>query len=93
MATLQILQEESGGGLTLRLSGDLDGRAARQLGDLLDQAGTAEVVIDFTHVHQFLDLAIAILTRSLSARHVRMKGLCAHQEQMFRYFGVSSTGR
>jgi anti-anti-sigma regulatory factor len=93
MAGLQIHQEERAGRIMLRLEGTLDWRTAVQLRHSLEALGTQEVVLDFTHLREFKDTAVGVLTRDLSARKVEMRGLAGHHERMFRYFGVSTGER
>jgi anti-anti-sigma regulatory factor len=91
MAGLEIRREELGGRLTLRLMGTLDGRTAIQLSSSLQELGTQEreVVVDFTHLREFRDSAVGVLTHGLRERKVQLRGLAGHQERMFRYFGIT----
>ncbi len=91
MAVLHIHREESGGTVTLRLEGRFDGPAALQLTQLVEELGTGEVVIDFSHVREFLDLAVAVLTSAVARKTVKLRGLGQHQARMFRYFGIGAT--
>jgi anti-anti-sigma regulatory factor len=90
MAGLEIQREELGGRLTLRLMGTLDGRTAIQLSSSLEElkAQEREVVVDFTHLREFRDSAVGVLTHGLKERKVHLRGLAGHQERMFRYFGI-----
>jgi anti-anti-sigma regulatory factor len=91
MAGLQIHQEELSGRVTLRLEGTLDWRTAMQLRHSLEGLGThEEVVLDFTHLREFKDTAVGVLTGELTARKVQLRGLAGHHERMFRYFGVTT---
>ncbi|HEX8818758.1 MAG TPA: STAS domain-containing protein [Archangium sp.] len=90
MAGLEIQQEELAGRLTLRLTGTLDGRTAMQLRSSLKELGTREVVVDFTHLREFRDSAVGVLTNDLSERKVQFRGLAGHHERMFRYFGLTT---
>jgi anti-anti-sigma regulatory factor len=94
MAGLQIHQEERAGRIMLRLEGTLDWRTAVELRHSLEALGGAqEVVLDFTHLREFKDTAVGVLTRDLAARKVELRGLAGHHERMFRYFGVSTGAR
>lgn len=93
MAGLQIHQEERAGRVMLRLEGTLDWRTAVQLRHSLEELGSREVVLDFTHLREFKDTAVGVLTRDLSARKVELRGLAGHHERMFRYFGVITSVR
>ena len=86
---LQIHKEIQPGRVMLRLEGTLDGRTAHQLRDSLGSADVGEVVLDFSLVRDFKDTAVAVLTRDLGARPVKLRGLAGHQARMFRYFGLS----
>jgi anti-anti-sigma regulatory factor len=91
MTGLEIRREELGGRLTLRLMGTLDGRTAIQLRSSLAELGAQEqeVVVDFTHLREFRDSAVGVLTHGLKERKVQLRGLAGHQERMFRYFGIT----
>jgi anti-anti-sigma regulatory factor len=90
MAGLEIHQEELAGRLTLRLTGTLDGRTAMQLRSSLEELGAREVVVDFTHLREFRDSAVGVLTHGMSERKVHFRGLAGHHERMFRYFGLTT---
>jgi hypothetical protein len=91
MSALQIHQEELAGRITLRLEGTLDWRTATQLRDSLEALGSREVLLDFTHLREFKDTAVVVLTKDLPAQHkMHFRGLAGHHERMFRYFGVST---
>ncbi len=90
MAGLEIHREEFRGRLTLRLEGTLDGRTALQLRRSLEELGSREeVVVDFTHLREFRDTAVGVLTHGLRDRKLEFRGLAGHHERMFRYFGLS----
>lgn len=93
MAGLEIYREENAGKVTLRLEGTVDGTTALQLRQSLEALGEDEVVIDFSRVKQFRDLAVAVLSRGLQGKCVRFRGLAEHQERMFRYFGLATARR
>ncbi|HYO73211.1 MAG TPA: STAS domain-containing protein [Archangium sp.] len=90
VAGLEIQREELAGQLTLRLTGTLDGRTAMTLRSSLEELEAKNVVVDFTHLKEFRDSAVAVLTRPLSERKVQFRGLAGHHERMFRYFGLST---
>ena len=89
MAGLQMQLEESGETVRVRLSGSFDGRTALELRRVLDALGKRRVVLDFTQVRHFVDFAVAVLTRELDRKElqVELRGLPAHQERVFGYFG------
>lgn len=93
MAALQIHRQEEQGRVTLRLEGTLDGRTALALAQSLEGLGTilegTHVVVDFSHLREFQDTAVAVLGRNLR-QGVQLRGLAGHQERMFRYFGVAT---
>ena len=90
MAGLEIHQEELAGRITLRLEGTLDWRTAAQLRHSLEALGSQEVLLDFTHLREFKDTAVGVLTQDLPAHKVQFRGLGEHHERMFRYFGVAT---
>ena len=90
VAGLEIQREELAGRLTLRLTGTLDGRTAMTLRSSLEELGTREVVVDFTHLKEFRDSAVAVLTHGMTERKMQFRGLAGHHERMFRYFGMST---
>jgi anti-anti-sigma regulatory factor len=90
MAGLEIHREELAGRLTLRLTGTLDGRTAQQLRSSLEEVGTREVVVDFSHLREFQDCAVGVITHGLVERKVQFRGLAGHHERMFRYFGLTT---
>jgi hypothetical protein len=91
MGLLQIFREEASGIVTLRLEGVLDGSAAQLICSSLEEVGTTvPVVIDFSHLRQFRDSAVPLLTFALKNTKVRLRGLGDHQARMLRYFGVDT---
>jgi hypothetical protein len=90
MAGLEIHQEEFAGRITLRLKGTLDWRTAAQVRHSLEALGSREVLLDFTHLREFKDTAVGVLTQGLPTQKVQFRGLAVHHERMFRYFGVST---
>ncbi|MFY1826502.1 STAS domain-containing protein [Myxococcus fulvus] len=89
MAGLQIHREDVAGRITLRLEGVLDGKTAQEVQTSLDTLQGQDVVVDFTHLREFKDSAVGVLTRNL-ANSVKLRGLATHHERMFRYFGVTT---
>ena len=92
-ARIDFKTDERNGALSVRVEGTFDGQAALRLQQLLEELKANEVELDFSQTRQFLDLAVALLTRSLGQRQVRFRGLGAHQERMFRYFGVATSAK
>lgn len=74
--------------ITLHLEGIFDGRAALDLRESIEQLADHEVVIDFSRVRQFFDLAVPIFTRGLSHPSLQLRGLMQHPERVFRAFGL-----
>jgi anti-anti-sigma regulatory factor len=76
----------------IRLEGTFDLPAARLLENSLRRmAGASRVRVDFTHVREFKDFAVAVLAQTLrsdGAVGVKMEGLGLHQVRLLRYFGV-----
>jgi anti-anti-sigma regulatory factor len=86
--SLQIRREDVAGTVTLHLVGTFDGSTADQLNGMLEGLEAREVVLDFSQVRRFADAAVAVASRSMTQRQVRLCGLDRHQERVFRYFGV-----
>ena len=91
MAGLQIHTEEDAGTVILKLEGRFDARTAVELRKSLEGLPDVPVVVDFSRVREFMDVAVAVLSRGMYERNVQLKGLVGHQERMFRYFGFPST--
>ncbi len=91
MAGLQIQTVENAGTVTLKLEGRFDARTAAQLRKSLEELPDKQVVVDFSRVREFMDVAVAVLSRGMYERNVRLQGLVGHQERMFRYFGFPTT--
>jgi len=77
----------------IQVEGTFDAVAARDVRARLRAApADAQVVVDFGHVREFLDLGVAVVAPGLledRARPVSVRGLLQHQRRLFRYFGVS----
>jgi len=86
-ANTDILREEHGGAVTFRLAGTFDARAAVRLRQMLE-AVDGRVVVDFSRVRTFVDVAVAVLSGGLKSRSVELRGLGRHQESVFRYFDI-----
>jgi anti-anti-sigma regulatory factor len=84
----------AGGEILVELDGTFDATAAWQLRGRLATLGIAHrVVLDFSRVREFHDLAIAVVANGLVdalRRNVEMRGLRDHQHRLFRYFGVDA---
>src|SRR4051794_29135451 len=91
MPALHIqLEETDEGRVTLHLDGTFDGRTAAELRASLLALGERDVVLDFSRVRTFVDVAIGVLTRGMEYRNVEIRGLGGHPERMFRYFGLGT---
>ena len=88
MDALEIGIEEWKGEGLVRLSGTLDGRTARKVAETLGRLPRRPLVVDFSRVRTFVDLAVDALTLALRGKTFRLTGLGRHQQRMFRYFGV-----
>ena len=91
MAGLQIQTVEDAGTVTLKLEGRFDARTAVLLRKSLEALPDKPVVLDFSRVREFMDVAVAVLSRGMYERNVRLRGLVGHQERMFRYFGFADS--
>ena len=88
------LEKEVSGRSVMRLEGDFDRESALALREELSRA-KGDVLIDFSLVHEFEDLGVATLARTLMERvdsrehrRVALRGLRQHQLRLFRYIGV-----
>lgn len=84
----EIFREEFGGAVTFRLAGTFDARAAVKLRQMLESVDGGRVVVDFSRVRHFVDVAVAVLSGGLKTRSVELRGLGRHQESVFRYFDI-----
>ncbi len=79
------------GTLHIRFTGDFGGSEAECLYEVvLSCAPLRELVLDFTEVTHFQDVAFVPLARTLSCQggtKVTLHGLTRHQSRMLRYFG------
>jgi STAS domain len=79
------------GEVVIRVDGTFDGRAANRLAGWLGEVPEGNpLVVDFSGVREFEDLALAALARGLAGRSgtLAVGGLTRHQERVLRYFGV-----
>jgi anti-anti-sigma regulatory factor len=90
MTDCTITREWDGDRLVLRLAGAFDRATSWSLRDSLEREPAPEVVLDFSLVRDFSDLAIAVLAHGLQAgqRPVSLRGLRQHQLRIFRYCGI-----
>ena len=83
---LAIRREDAPGQTILHLEGRFDGTTAQMLRRAMEQL-PAGILLDFSRVSDFRDVAVPTLTRGLEGRHIRLIGLPQHHERLFRYFG------
>ena len=88
MAGLQIHRSETSGAVTLKLEGKFDRQTALEVNRSLEELGACAVILDFSRVREFMDLAVPVLSQYLMLRPVELRGLDQHRHRMFRYFGV-----
>jgi anti-anti-sigma regulatory factor len=74
----------------LRLHGEFDRASAWALRERLERESASDVVVDFSLVRSFSDLAVAVLAHGvqLSSARIALRGLRQHQLRIFRYCGV-----
>lgn len=89
MADQRIQLEAQASQVRVRLEGTFDASAAVALRKSLDALELHRVVLDFSHVRGFVDLAVGVLARELSGRtlEVELLGLPEHHERLFQYLG------
>ena len=90
MSESTITREWEGDKLVMRMSGVFDRASAWTLRDKVERESAQEVLLDFSLVRDFSDLAVAVLAHGLSGlrRRVAFRGLRQHQLRIFRYCGV-----
>lgn len=89
-ASLKFTTDETTGALKVSIEGVFDGAAALQLQQLLEQLKANTVELDFSQTRRFVDLAVALVTRAVANRTVKLRGVSEHQARMFRYFGIGT---
>lgn len=89
MAGHQMQLEAQASQARVRLEGTFDASAAVALRRSLDALDLHRVVLDFSQVRGFVDLAVGVLARELGGRalEVELLGLPEHHERLFRYLG------
>jgi len=90
MTTCTVVEEPEGERVVLRFHGDFDRDGALKLQERI-AALKRPAVLDFTEVHDFDDLAAAMLARLLVEDHagrIALRGLCEHQFRLFHYIGI-----
>jgi anti-anti-sigma regulatory factor len=90
MTDCTIAREWEGGRVLLRLSGGFDRATAWKLRDHVERESAPEIVVDFSLVREFSDLAVAVLAHGMQAaqRRIFFRGLRQHQMRIFRYCGL-----
>jgi anti-anti-sigma regulatory factor len=73
------------------IDGRFDRAAAWSLRDRIERDPLREVIVDFTPVRDFSDLAVAVLAHGLTTttRRVLLRGLRPNQLRIFRACGVA----
>jgi anti-anti-sigma regulatory factor len=91
MSDCSIAREWEDGRVLLRLAGAFDRASAWALRDRVERETVPEIVVDFSLVREFSDLAVAVLAHGLqgASRRVLFRGLRQHQLRIFRYCGVA----
>jgi anti-anti-sigma regulatory factor len=91
MSERTMSREIDGGRAVYRFGGTFDRASAWTLRDQVERESAAEVLLDFSLVREFSDLAVAVLAHGLTAtgRRVQFRGLRQHQLRIFRYCGVA----
>ncbi|MHB8876139.1 MAG: STAS domain-containing protein [Myxococcaceae bacterium] len=87
---LETGRDEQRETVTLKVEGTFDREAATQLRTRLEALGQANVIIDFSRVRTFRDVAIGVLAGGLQVPSLRLRGLDTHQERVFRYLGIGA---
>ncbi|MGQ0504627.1 MAG: STAS domain-containing protein [Myxococcaceae bacterium] len=88
MAGLNINREDTSETVTLKLVGNFNRDSAAEVLSRMPTTDDRTVVLDFSRVREFPDLAVPELSRHLGSRKVLLHGLARHQARMFGYFGL-----
>jgi hypothetical protein len=85
-----ISREREAERVIYRLAGSFDRAAAWDLRARIDRDAALEVLLDFSLVRDFSDLAVAVVAHGLiaGAKHVHFRGVRQHQLRIFQYCGV-----
>ncbi len=85
-----IVTELEDGRTVIRVAGVFDRASAFELRDRLEREPAGDLVLDFSHVVEFVDLGVATLAHGLAGgdRRLHLRGLRQHQLRIFRHFGV-----
>ncbi len=92
MAETTVVRECDGARTVFRLAGFFDRSMAWSLREeIAAEKSSLEILLDFSLVRDFSDLAVAILAHGLTriARRVAFRGLRQHQVRILRYCGVA----
>lgn len=91
-----LRESTADGALTLEIGQSFAPEDAVRIHELIEHAepGTA-VDIDFRHVRECHDCALALLAKDLvrGRARVAVRGMSQHQQRMLGYFGVDADGR
>jgi anti-anti-sigma regulatory factor len=88
MSTIRI---QEGGRCVLRLTGDLDALASRELARKVAGEASSELMLDFFEVASIDDRGLADLADALREHpHVTLRGLRDHQLRLLAYLGVET---
>lgn len=90
-----LRESTAGGALTLEVGQSFAPEDAVRIHELIEHAepGTP-VEIDFRHVRECQDFALALLAKDLvrGRARVAVRGMSQHQQRMLGYFGVDADG-
>jgi hypothetical protein len=88
MESCRIERESKLGAEIFHLAGTFNAEAAVKLRESLLAYGDRPVVLDFSRVGHFLDLAVPILVHGIWHNSWELRGLARHHARVFRCFGV-----
>ena len=87
-STSEIHREAQDDVITFRPCGTFDSRAAVYLRKELKETHAARVVIDFSGVHQLVEVGVGLVSGALQSGSVELRGLNRRQAAIFRYFDI-----
>ena len=91
-----MLQETAGdGGVALEVGRSFAQEDAARIHEVIERAAPGTTVeVDFRHVRDCQDYALALLARDLVGTRTRVavRGMSQHQQRILGYFGVAHAG-
>lgn len=87
MSRINITREPQS--IVVEVEGTFNREVAASLATELAALDDLPVVIDFSRVRVFADVAVPLVVKALRHRPCRLRGLAHHPARVFGYFGVA----